>query len=172
MNSVLLCQVNLENGLVAFYPFNGNTDDESGNNQHAAIVNTPILGVDCKNSPKSAYYFDGINDYIEVPNNSNINFGISDSFAISVWIKAPFEQANSVGTVSDILSKWSANLTQPYSYTIRINNQNNNKPGAIVVARYDGNENSCNNSSKIESNILLNDNRWHNIIFQKGSDSI
>ena len=54
------------NGLVAYYPFNGNANDESGNGNDG-IVHGAALISDRFDNPNSAFNFDGINDYIELP---------------------------------------------------------------------------------------------------------
>jgi PKD repeat protein len=52
-------------GLVAYYPFNENANDESGNANHGT-VNGAALATDRFGNENSAYFFDGANDYIEV----------------------------------------------------------------------------------------------------------
>jgi len=52
------------NGLVSWYPFNGNSNDESGNANHAT-VNGPLLTSDRFSNPNAAYSFNGINDYLQ-----------------------------------------------------------------------------------------------------------
>lgn len=53
----------LTSGLVAYYPFNGNANDESGNNHNGTVLGaTPTT--DRHDSINSAYEFDGIDDYI------------------------------------------------------------------------------------------------------------
>jgi gliding motility-associated-like protein len=54
------------NGLVGYYPFNGNANDESGNGNNGA-VNGAILTTDRCGRPDSAYYFNGIDNYISLP---------------------------------------------------------------------------------------------------------
>jgi hypothetical protein len=74
------------NGLVAYYPFNGNANDESGNGHHGT-VHGAILAKDRFGNSESAYSFDGENDYILIPDN-NLN-GVLESgvdFTISMWI--------------------------------------------------------------------------------------
>ncbi|MCH7722683.1 MAG: T9SS type A sorting domain-containing protein [Bacteroidetes bacterium] len=71
--------------LVAYYPFNGNANDESGYNNHGT-VNGAALVADRFGNPNSAYQFDGINDYIKVPNSESLNF--KNSITVSFWIKA------------------------------------------------------------------------------------
>ncbi|MBD3346059.1 MAG: hypothetical protein GF401_13445 [Chitinivibrionales bacterium] len=74
----------LERRLVAYYPFNGNADDESGRGNDGRVVGaTPVenrFGDD-----SAAFHFDGTGDHIEVPHSEALN--IEGSLSISVWIK-------------------------------------------------------------------------------------
>jgi hypothetical protein len=69
--------------IVAFYPFNGNANDESGFNNHGTVYGA-VLVPDRFDIPNSAYQFDGINDYIEVPNSTSLNF--QSSCTINFWM--------------------------------------------------------------------------------------
>jgi PKD repeat protein len=69
--------------LIAFYPFNGNADDESGNGHHGSVHGS-MLTHDRFGTALSAYYFDGDNDYIES------TIGSYDTLAVSFWYKAPY----------------------------------------------------------------------------------
>jgi hypothetical protein len=53
----------LKQGLVAYYPFNGNAKDESGKGTNGE-VNSATLAEDRKGQAASAYSFDGEDDYI------------------------------------------------------------------------------------------------------------
>lgn len=161
-------QVNLDSGLVAHYPFDGNGIDESDYENDVEEINGVILSTDRFENEESCYSFDGFNDYIKISDNNIIDFGNSDEFTISLWVFAPLNQESTIGTVNDILSKWDASLSTSYSYTIRVNNQNHSSPGTVTVARFDG----CSNVSKIDSDIQINDNDWHHIIFQRLSTNI
>src|SRR5690606_24338055 len=77
--------IDLSGGLVAYYPFNGDALDHSGNDFHAEVFNA-TLDFDRKGFPNSAYAFDGQNDYLRVPHHPVLNF--SNNFSISVWVKA------------------------------------------------------------------------------------
>jgi hypothetical protein len=72
------------NGLVAYWPFNGNANDESGNGRNGKN-NQVVESADRFGNAKSSYYFDGKSSYIEVSNSSNIELGGND-FTISVWV--------------------------------------------------------------------------------------
>ena len=64
---------NLNEGLVAYYPFNGNANDESGNGNNGE-VNGATLAEDRFGGAGKAYSFDGENDWIELPNPFNPGF--------------------------------------------------------------------------------------------------
>ena len=69
------------NGLVGWWPFNGNANDESGNGNNGT-VNGALLTTDRNGLANSAYSFDGIDDYNEIDVNSLLQNGLT----ISVWI--------------------------------------------------------------------------------------
>ena len=57
----------VQDSLVAWYPFNGNANDETGNGNNG-IVYGAILTADKDGNENSAYSFDGVDDYIEIVN--------------------------------------------------------------------------------------------------------
>lgn len=57
---------NLTKGLIAFYNFDGNANDASGNNINGIIQGNPALGKNRFGHDDGAYYFDGIDDYINI----------------------------------------------------------------------------------------------------------
>gem|GEM_PF-2116366 len=69
-------------GLVAYYPFNGNANDESGNGNNG-IVNGALLTTDRFNNSNKAFYFDGVDNSIQIPS-SSFN---SVKGTISIWFK-------------------------------------------------------------------------------------
>ncbi|MBF0289807.1 MAG: LamG domain-containing protein [SAR324 cluster bacterium] len=72
-------------GLVAYYPFNGNANDESGNRNHG-IVQGASLTTDITHTTNRAYNFDG-EDFILVPDAPDLHFTQNDSFTVSFWIR-------------------------------------------------------------------------------------
>ena len=68
-------------GLVAWYPFNGNAQDESGNGNHGKVIGATLCK-DRKGNEDNAYNFDGINDYIRIEDNDQMN---PVSFTVSCW---------------------------------------------------------------------------------------
>ena len=69
--------------LVAWYPFSGNFQDESGNEQHATPVADVVLTDDRFGQPNAAFYVDGDSDHVQTP----LIFNSSLDRTISVWFK-------------------------------------------------------------------------------------
>jgi hypothetical protein len=76
-----------QNGLVAWYPFNGNADDASGHGHNGTVYGAQLT-TDRFGKVNSAYQFNGANCYIEVPNpaDGSLDFGLGD-FSLTAWIK-------------------------------------------------------------------------------------
>lgn len=70
------------NGLVAYYPFNGNANDESGNGNNGTIYNA-TSSKDRKDNDNSAYKINGSGSKIVV--SDNILFNSSNQITISAW---------------------------------------------------------------------------------------
>lgn len=73
----------LKAGLIAYYPFNGNTNDESGNNNHGVAFGG-VLTTDMDGNANKAFGFDG-NDYIRVANSPSLS-GAGNNFTIAAWV--------------------------------------------------------------------------------------
>jgi len=69
------------NGLVGYWPFNGNANDESGNGNNGT-VNGATLTADRFGVANRAYSFDGVSDFISMSNAPFTTF----PFSISGWI--------------------------------------------------------------------------------------
>jgi len=71
-------------GLVAYYPFNGNANDLSGNGFNGTFFGSPTLTSDRNSSANSAYSFDGVDDWIET--STEIDQLLENGFTFSAWI--------------------------------------------------------------------------------------
>lgn len=111
-------QVNLDKGLQAYYPFNnkvpnGKVNDESGNNNHVAF-NNAVYTYDVKTA-NSCYYFNGIDQYMRIPNSPSLNF--SNKISISVMVE-PSGFYYGICHASQILSKGGGDYN-PGNYALR-----------------------------------------------------
>lgn len=75
---------NLKNGLLAYYPFNGNTNDISGNGNNGTNIGA-TLTTDRFNTINSSYYFSAINCSPRIEAFVNTN-SITNSLTISIWV--------------------------------------------------------------------------------------
>jgi len=97
------------NGLVGYWPFNGNANDESGNGNNGT-VNESVLTADRFGSLNSAYSFDGVNDFIQTPDQT-----LTGSVSFSGWYKmanftVPENDVFFVSNQSIVANTYSANV--------------------------------------------------------------
>lgn len=71
--------------LVAFYPFNGNANDESGNGNHGTVSGATLTTDRFGNNSK-AFYFDGVDDLINCGHKSSLQ--LTNALTISVWFSS------------------------------------------------------------------------------------
>jgi hypothetical protein len=101
------------NGLVGWWPFNGNANDESGNGNNGT-VNGATLTTDRFGVANKAYSFDGVNDFIDNGNNSNLNFVSGQSKTFSFW-------ANRINGEIPVITKYQ-NYSSNSNYAIGTGN--------------------------------------------------
>lgn len=83
----------VDSGLVAFFPFSGDAKDESGHGNRTTVSGASLTA-DRFGSANSAYLFDGVSNYIDVANTSQIAFSDIQGFSISFWVKTTSSKAN------------------------------------------------------------------------------
>lgn len=133
----------LTQGLVGYWPFCGNANDDSGNGNNG-IVNGATLTTDRFGNTNSAYNFDGQNDYISC----NPLTGIQQ-ITVSVWFKKSGLGGHLVSqndwTTAENVSFGSAYEKISNNFTVGVNSGNCNFQGSQSIA-----------------NILYNlDSNWH-----------
>jgi hypothetical protein len=89
--------IDLSEGLLAYYPFSGDAKDASGNNHHG-VAKGASLGEDRHSKPSGAYFFDGIDNYIEIKDSPELRFDPKGT--VSFWVKAQSWRGGSVGIIS------------------------------------------------------------------------
>lgn len=109
----------LSNGLVAYYPFNGNANDASGHGNNGTVYGA-TLTKDRFGKQNSAYKFDGTYDYILVPDRASLRL---KTFTIVAWVNPDYFFGG-----NRIVEKGNSN-----SYWLDINPNNN-----TVIGFYDG----------------------------------
>ncbi|UCF64882.1 MAG: laminin G, partial [bacterium] len=119
---------NVQTGkLVAYYPFSGNANDASGNNHHGTVSGA-VLVQDRLGNPNSAYYFDGVNDYIRVPNHDSLNF--RQSMTVNFWMNISQLYTREAFPIShgSWENRWKVSIIPDHKlrWTIKTDNPGNN----------------------------------------------
>ncbi|MFM2230687.1 MAG: hypothetical protein RL607_1945 [Bacteroidota bacterium] len=85
------------NGLVGYWPFNGNANDESGNGNNGTN-NGAILATDRFGYINSCYFFQ--NNNISIPHNPSFGFQATSAITISMWCNS-----SDVSNISHFMGK-------------------------------------------------------------------
>ena len=102
------------NGLVGYWPFNGNANDEIGNGNNGT-VNGATLTTDRFGNSDRAYSFDGINDLISIPDSNTLS--ITNNITMSAWVYVNSDNQNYHSILSKRLNgNWSYNLSLSYYF--------------------------------------------------------
>ena len=138
-------------GLVAYYPFNGNANDESGNGNNGTIYGATLTSDRFGNVGK-AYSF--LNNYILVPSSNLFN---SNDLSVSMWISSSSTQSQ----VPFIRLTYSDASNEHFGFTLNFYHQS----GVEFVAKY--NNPSCAPGSGWERNEKIQnilDSNFHHIV--------
>ena len=108
LSAHLPLQADLTQGLVAWYPFDGNASDMSGNGNHGTVYGA-TLGTDRFGEDSKSYNFDGVDDRIELDRGDVIGTGLD--LTISVWVNS------GAGTSGSIFGEYGKNPSNQYQYT-------------------------------------------------------
>jgi hypothetical protein len=133
--------IDLENGLVAYFPFNGNANDESGNGNDGIVIDATLTQDRFENAD-SAYSFDGDGDYIDFPAAVGDELSPTDAVSISAWIKT-----DTVIQLKHVVDR----LETADGYGLAINDTGH--------ARFSINGGTARGTSA----IIVDDNQWHHI---------
>lgn len=147
------------NGLVGWWPFNGNANDESGNGNNGTN-NGASLTADRFNNINSAFSFNGTSNYINIPNNNTLNPG---SITISAWINSNADATNIQSGVKAIVTKWYQqincnNLGDNYNVQLSFLNNQSVLVGSTIA------NNQVSNYITSQTN-LIGLSTWRHIVF-------
>ncbi|MEM7372054.1 MAG: LamG-like jellyroll fold domain-containing protein [Bacteroidota bacterium] len=179
-------QVNLQQGLVLDLPFSGNANDTNVSFLTGQVTNASLIP-DRDGNANSAYAFNGIDSYILYPHSEVYNFGPTDPFTISVWLRQAPNQNDLGRGDNDVISKWVAENggLEPgdphnggYPFVFRVHNQSHpdSLHGRAGFARWDGytSQGGCETGSGIstfdgtdQQDSTFHDNQWHHYLFRK-----
>lgn len=113
-----LAQVNLNSGLVAYYPFNDNANDMTVNAFNGTLTNSPTLVNDKLGRTTAAYKFNGTTNLIKLGDILDSVFAKSPdaTFSITGWAKT--DSISNVQGDNVIISKSGGGANGPYQWYI------------------------------------------------------
>ena len=140
-------------GLVSWWSFSGNANDDTGNGNNGT-VNGPTLTTDRFGNSNGAYYFNGLSDYIIVPDNDLVDVQSGNSITISCWIKHDLSVSNKN---EYIISKYGGLITISPAYAIGTGfNGDGYNWHQVTVGPPDGME--------VRGKTNIHDGKWHSFI--------
>jgi len=99
--------------LIAWYPFDGNMQDASGNANHGSPVGGLVLTSDRFGTPNMAYEFNGTNSYVYIPNSSSLS-SPDTALTQAAWVL--FYGASQVGQAFGPITMKSAGTANSFMY--------------------------------------------------------
>ncbi|WP_461083190.1 LamG-like jellyroll fold domain-containing protein [Spirosoma flavus] len=147
-------------GLVAYYPFNGNANDETGTG-HNGLVNGASVTADRFGNASKAYSFDGVDDRIEVAHKADLN---SLNFTYSIWVNIN-EYGTSTLDETRIASMLMAKYGGSQGFVIF-----NNLPGQLVLRPTPSTVLPASNDYFTNQSIPVN--TWKQVVFTKSGQQI
>ena len=150
------------------YLLNGDATEEIISNDGTMYGTTPTTNR--YGEANSALYFDGIDDFINVPHTELLNFNIDESFSISIWVDPDHDQNNLNGDSNLIMIAHNDIGTIPYPFCIRYMNERaiNNTNFSFSCMKNDG----INTDPELKSDINSRDNDWNHIVFVKNQSTL
>jgi len=150
------------NGLVSWWPFNGNANDESVNSNDGT-VNGATLTIDRFGIENEAFGFDGINDFIQIPNSTSLNF---IQGTINIWVYT--SQTNFMNLIERTIFSNASN--ENWGLAI-----NQTVPGDLSL--YTKHNSNCLAGSGWQTNLVnenLSLNNWHMLtgVIKNGTSEI
>ncbi len=105
-----------QNGLVGWWPFNGNANDESGNGNNGIVYNA-TLTFDRNGLNNNAYNFNGLSSYLEMIGNSTLH-NLNDTMSLSYWLNYSSNAGSNIGFCLSKYSYFGAGSINGFSSSI------------------------------------------------------
>ena len=151
-----------KNGLVGYWPFDGNANDYSGNNNNGVVKGATLI-TGRTGIASTAYNFNGNDNTIEVSHNTILN--LDTAFSINLWVKLPASQVNNPASY---VSKYS--LSQKSGFVFPYINEGVSGFGLNLTTENGTTENAAGQGQYLTSQIA-NKTSWHQFtaVFSNGN---
>lgn len=169
----LSAQVDLSNGLIAYYPCNNSGDDHA--NASVGPYNL-VKGADLRSISDRFGHADAAFEYTNNESNANLSGAINFSeisYSVAVWMRQ-----DSTTQTTGLFRIFGEDPAEPTHYqTVRIELQGSGSTGTLAAAEHESvfGLQGCNSNSTVSSdpNIIdLQDGAWHLITLTRVNDSL
>lgn len=93
-------------GLKAYWPFDGNANDMSGNNNNGTVFNA-TLATDRFGNTNRCYAFNGTSSHIDVLHSATVDMASGQDFSVSFWVKTNAGATASTPIYKGVYGVWS-----------------------------------------------------------------
>lgn len=147
-------------GLIAYYPFDGNVSDASVNNYDGNLIGGSF-GDDEAGNPNSALFLNGIGDFVDL---SAFASAYRENLSeITIYFKVKFEKTENNQTI------------------LSLGNHGENIPTNVFEIEYENNRlqiesetgsNAINHELEVDQGSSFFDNKWHEVLISIKGDSL
>lgn len=171
-SSLLLCQVDLNDGLVYLLDFEENIEETVENGGVNIFGNVELSNETYCEVSGQSLFLSGEDSFIELLGTSQFN--PENDFTISLWAKIPENQTVFTSTANAIISKWVLDSgdheKQGYPFSLRVYNSQNSRDGQLTYGRFEGLVAPCTGFVSTFSEAEYNDNEYHHIVIGKSGN--
>lgn len=164
-NNIQITSADLTKGLVAYYPFDGNADDISGNNNNGEAVGLELAA----GYKGQCYYFDNPKhqfggsynpaQYVRVSNNNTLRF--TDAVTFSFWIKSKFD----IGMTDDRVNRCFKGRVIFFSKSnLTGGMQLNGGSGSYMELRFNKQFSGCGDVGELRIGYSDSGEKWHHVV--------
>jgi concanavalin A-like lectin/glucanase superfamily protein len=146
--------------LVSWWPGNGNANDIKDGNP-GTLTNGATFAA---GRVSQAFSLDGVDDYVDVGNQANLNFGTGD-FTLELWIST---LQSPTSDVPMILNKQTTTGAFRVGYEVFLQSAAFGTSGAVAFVIRDG----SGSGAGLESTTVVNDGTFHHVAAKKTSSAL
>jgi len=144
-------------GIIGWYPFNGNANDESGNNNDGIVYGVALIN-DRFGNINSAYNYNGNGNYISVTPVNETSF--TNGLSISLWVKITSITSNQNNLSAFLVSR--GNDVQTGHFHVAYDQQS---LSVVEGQHFQGDINGLGDSVYTLSTVPYPQSEWHHLVF-------
>jgi hypothetical protein len=156
--------MNLQQGLVAYYPFNGNANDESGNGHHGEVHGSEAFMSDRRGASRNILFTAKGKDYITVGDHADLGLGneTEKGFTLSLWFygNSPNDKCLNGIFISKRMGKGIASASIDYALMLEVQDERGLIWGTGPSRGFGG----SNTTSWMFSGVNPSSNTWHHLL--------